>query len=145
MKLDNLGKIKLSFNFQKNFRSKEISKASVVDDMVESNPILYKNGEKPDHTIVIKYVPFVGDSKRAMDEYICSIFMGGHQTFVIHNTCEDSLLAAPLILDLTILTELFSRIKVKILFEIFYLYYFFSTLQKLQIINSKTFIQFCLF
>ena len=95
----------------KQFRSKEISKASVVDDMVESNPILYEDGQKPDHTIVIKYVPFVGDSKRAMDEYICSIFMGGHQTLVIHNTCEDSLLAAPLILDLTILTELFSRIK----------------------------------
>lgn len=81
---------------------------------MESNPILYEDGNKPDHTIVIKYVPFVGDSKRAMDEYICSIFMGGQQTFVIHNTCEDSLLAVPLILDLTILTELFSRIKVRL-------------------------------
>ncbi|PAV75188.1 hypothetical protein WR25_12141 [Diploscapter pachys] len=53
------------------FRSKEISKSSVVDDMVESNRILYPESKKPDHTIVIKYVPFVGDSKRAMDEYIC--------------------------------------------------------------------------
>ncbi|VDK18776.1 unnamed protein product [Anisakis simplex] len=79
--------------------------------MVNANEILYKKGEKPDHTIVIKYVPFVGDSKRAMDEYICSIFMGGHQTFAIHNTCEDSLLAAPLILDLAIITELASRIQ----------------------------------
>uniref|UniRef100_A0A915ESH6 Inositol-3-phosphate synthase n=1 Tax=Ditylenchus dipsaci TaxID=166011 RepID=A0A915ESH6_9BILA len=95
----------------KQFRSKEISKSSVVDDMVDANPILYKPGEKPDHVIVIKYVPFVGDSKRAMDEYISSIFMGGHQTLAIHNTCEDSLLAAPLILDLAILTELFTRIQ----------------------------------
>ncbi|PAV70954.1 hypothetical protein WR25_20929 [Diploscapter pachys] len=92
------------------FRSKEISKSSVVDDMVESNRILYPESKNPDHTIVIKYVPFVGDSKRAMDEYICSIFMGGKQTFVIHNTCEDSLLATPLIYDLVILTELASRI-----------------------------------
>uniref|UniRef100_A0AC34GM98 Inositol-3-phosphate synthase n=1 Tax=Panagrolaimus sp. ES5 TaxID=591445 RepID=A0AC34GM98_9BILA len=46
-----------------------------------------------------------------MDEYICSIFMGGHQTLAIHNTCEDSLLAAPLIFDLTIITELCSRIQ----------------------------------
>ncbi|TMS33229.1 hypothetical protein L596_000991 [Steinernema carpocapsae] len=96
---------------QRQFRSKEISKASVVDDMVDANKILYPDGKKPDHVIVIKYVPFVGDSKRAMDEYICSIFMGGHQTLVIHNTCEDSLLAAPLILDLALVTELCSRIK----------------------------------
>ncbi|KAK6016951.1 inositol-3-phosphate synthase [Ostertagia ostertagi] len=93
------------------FRSKEISKSSVVDDMVEANKILYPTGQKPDHCIVIKYVPFVGDSKRAMDEYICSIFMGGRQTFVIHNTCEDSLLATPLIYDLAILTELATRIR----------------------------------
>ncbi|CAD6192573.1 unnamed protein product [Caenorhabditis auriculariae] len=92
------------------FRSKEISKSSVVDDMVQSNPILYPDGKNPDHCIVIKYVPFVADSKRAMDEYICSIFMGGRQTFVVHNTCEDSLLASPLIYDLAILTELASRV-----------------------------------
>lgn len=38
----------------------QISKSNVVDDMVESNPVLYKPGEKPDHTVVIKYVPYVG-------------------------------------------------------------------------------------
>lgn len=42
------------------FRSKEISKSNVVDDMVESNSVLYQPGEKPDHTVVIKYVPYVG-------------------------------------------------------------------------------------
>ncbi|CAJ0564567.1 unnamed protein product, partial [Mesorhabditis spiculigera] len=93
------------------FRSKEITKSNVVDDMVASNKILYPDNKKPDHTVVIKYVPFVGDSKRAMDEYVCSIFMGGRQTFVIHNTCEDSLLATPLIYDLAILTELATRIQ----------------------------------
>jgi hypothetical protein len=31
---------------------------------------------------------------------------------VIHNTCEDSLLAVPLIIDLVILAELFERIQV---------------------------------
>ena len=36
------------------FRSKEISKSNVVDDMVASNRILYQEGEHPDHTIVIK-------------------------------------------------------------------------------------------
>lgn len=92
------------------FRSKEISKSNVVDDMVESNGILYKEGEHPDHTVVIKYVPTVGDSKRALDEYVSEIFMGGHNTIALHNTCEDSLLAAPVMLDLVLLAELFERV-----------------------------------
>lgn len=97
----------------KQFRSKEISKSNVVDDMVESNHILFKENEHPDHTVVIKYVPTVGDSKRAMDEYVSEIFMGGTNTIALHNTCEDSLLAAPIILDLVILAELMSRISYK--------------------------------
>lgn len=95
------------------FRSKEISKSNVIDDMVASNSLLYGKGEHPDHTVVIKYVPSVGDSKRALDEYYSEIFMGGRNTIAIHNTCEDSLLAAPLILDLVILTELMTRITYK--------------------------------
>lgn len=65
---------------QAQFRSKEISKSNVVDDMVEANGVLYKKGEHPDHTVVIKYMPAVGDNKRALDEYYAEIFMGGHQT-----------------------------------------------------------------
>lgn len=95
------------------FRSKEISKSNVVDDMVQSNLILYQPGEKPDHCVVIKYVPYVGDSKRAMDEYTSEIMMGGINTIALHNTCEDSLLASPIILDLVMLTELCQRVTVK--------------------------------
>ena len=36
------------------FRSKEISKSNVVDDMVASNRILYAEEEHPDHVVVIK-------------------------------------------------------------------------------------------
>ena len=80
---------------------------------VDSNSILYGPGEHPDHVVVIKYVPYVADSKRAMDEYTSEIFMGGRNTIVMHNTCEDSLLAAPIILDLVILAELITRIQFK--------------------------------
>lgn len=79
--------------------------------MVASNPILYEPGEHPDHVVVIKYVPYVRDSKRAMDEYTSEIFMGGRNTVVVHNTCEDSLLAAPIVLDLVILAELLTRVR----------------------------------
>lgn len=95
------------------FRSKEISKSNVVDDMVASNRILFEEDEHPDHVVVIKYVPYVADSKRAMDEYTSEIFMGGKNTIVMHNTCEDSLLATPLIYDLVILAELCERITMK--------------------------------
>ncbi len=95
------------------FRSKEISKSNVVDDMVSSNSILYGDNHGPDHCVVIKYVPYVGDSKRALDEYTSEIFMGGLNTIVMHNTCEDSLLASPIIIDLVILCELCERIQVK--------------------------------
>jgi len=95
------------------FRSKEISKSNVVDDMVASNRILFEEDEHPDHVVVIKYVPYVADSKRAMDEYTSEIFMGGKNTIVMHNTCEDSLLATPLIYDLVILGELCQRVQVK--------------------------------
>lgn len=40
--------------------------------------------------VVIKYVPYVGDSKRAMDEYTSEIMMGGINTIAMHNTCEVS-------------------------------------------------------
>merc|ERR1719296_412961 len=95
------------------FRSKEISKSNVVDDMVASNRLLFKEDEHPDHVVVIKYVPYVADSKRAMDEYTSEIFMGGKNTIVMHNTCEDSLLATPLIYDLVILGELCQRVQVR--------------------------------
>ena len=96
------------------FRSKEISKSNVVDDMVDSaRGVLYGPDEHPDHVVVIKYVPAVGDSKRAMDEYSSDIFLGGRNTIAMHNTCEDSLLAAPLILDLVILAELLTRVQLK--------------------------------
>ena len=104
----------MNLSSHKQFRSKEISKSNVVDDMVEANHVLYKPGERPDHTVVIKYMPAVGDSKRALDEYYSEIFMGGHQTISMFNVCEDSLLASPLIIDLVLVTELMTRISWKL-------------------------------
>ncbi|GBF63019.1 inositol-3-phosphate synthase [Trichophyton mentagrophytes] len=103
----------MNLSSQKQFRSKEISKSNVVDDMVAANSVLYKKGEHPDHTVVIKYMPAVGDNKRALDEYYAEIFMGGHQTISIFNVCEDSLLASPLIIDLVVIAEMMTRVSWK--------------------------------
>jgi myo-inositol-1-phosphate synthase len=98
------------------FRSKEITKKNVIDDVVEGNPVLFPEG-KPDHTVVIKYVPAVGDSKRALDEYYSKLFLNGRHTLSLHNTCEDSLLAVPLMLDIVLFAELFSRVKVRATYD----------------------------
>jgi len=54
-------------------------------------------------------MPLVGDSKRALDEYDSSIFCGGENIISIHNIYEDSLWAAPLIIDMIILMEVFFK------------------------------------
>ena len=55
------------------FRSKEISKSSVVDDMVASNPILYKLDEHPDHVIVIKVRSLVVCVTESIHATLCSV------------------------------------------------------------------------
>ena len=96
------------------FKSKEISKSSCLDDMILGNSLMYPKPESHpiDHCVVIKYIPFVGDSKRALDEYTSEIFLGGANTIESYNICEDSLLAAPIMLDIVLTAELLSRISV---------------------------------
>jgi myo-inositol-1-phosphate synthase len=80
---------------------------------MSANKVLYPEENKHiDHEVVIKYVPFVGDSKRAMDEYTSEIFMNGRNTIASYNVCEDSLLAVPLMYDMIVLGELFSRMNI---------------------------------
>ena len=100
---------------EKQFKSKETSKSECIKDLLD-NSLLYdpRHPEQyPDHTVVIKYVPNAGDSKKAIDEYSSEIFMGGEHTFVSYNVCEDSLLAAGIIIDLIVLSELMTRISFK--------------------------------
>lgn len=92
------------------WKPKSASKSRVIEDIVGSNGLLYKENEKPDHVVVVKYVPFLGDSKRDVSEYTSETFLNAHYTTVMHNTCLDSALCAPLIIDLTIFMELFSRV-----------------------------------
>lgn len=73
--------------------------------MVVSNFIFYVFGEYFDYVIVIKYVFYVGDSKRVMDEYIFEIFMGGCNIIVMYNICEDFFLVVFFIFDLVLLVE----------------------------------------
>mmetsp|Transcript_28872 Transcript_28872/g.48553 ORF Transcript_28872/g.48553 Transcript_28872/m.48553 type:complete len:517 (+) Transcript_28872:22-1572(+) len=92
------------------WRPKEASKSKVIEDIVDANRCLYAEGERPDHVVVVKYVPYLGDSKRDVSEYVSRTFMGGQYTTIMHNTCLDSMLCAPLMIDMIILTELMQRV-----------------------------------
>lgn len=87
-------------------------KTDEVNDISQLNSILYNPGENPDYTAITTFVPSVGDSKKAMDEYTSEVFMHGENSLIIQNTCADSLLASPLLLDLIILADVFNRIEV---------------------------------
>jgi myo-inositol-1-phosphate synthase len=94
--------------------AKLASKTRLVEDILATNGVLFPEGApRPDHRVVIEYIPHVGDSKRAIDEYSSGVFLGGTSTLVLYHVCEDSLLAAPLFLDLALLADLFSRIRVR--------------------------------
>lgn len=94
------------------WKPKSASKSRVIEDIVDSNGILYaEKGDNPDHIVVVKYVPFLGDSKRDVSEYTSEGFMNCHYTTIMHNECLDSALCAPLILDLAIFAELLSRVE----------------------------------
>lgn len=93
------------------WKPKSASKSRVIEDIVDANGLLYPTpSDSPDHVVVVKYVPFLGDSKRDVSEYTSETFMDCHYTTVMHNECLDSALCAPLMLDLTIFAELFSRV-----------------------------------
>ncbi|VWU52000.1 inositol-3-phosphate synthase [Hepatocystis sp. ex Piliocolobus tephrosceles] len=83
----------------------EIEKDCAFTDMLEK--------QKVNSDIVIKYVPYVGDDKKAMDEYISEIFMNGKNTICLYNICQDSLLASPILIDLILLVELSQRVYFK--------------------------------
>ena len=92
---------------KKQFKSKESSKSSCVDDILGSIQTLYTNKDTHiDHTID-KYNPTIDDTEKALEEYISEIFMRGQHVRSTYNVCEDFLLAAPLIFDLFLLTEIF--------------------------------------
>lgn len=94
------------------WKPKSASKSRVIEEIVDSNGMLYRGkADTPDHVVVVKYVPFLGDSKRDVSEYTSEGFMDCHYTTIMHNECLDSALCAPLILDLAIFTELFSRVQ----------------------------------
>ena len=91
-----------------NFKTKEVSKLSVLEDIlqVEQNPDLY--GELY-HKVRINYYPPHGDNKESWDNIDIFGWLGYPMQIKINFLCRDSILAAPVVLDLALFMDLAQR------------------------------------
>ena len=91
-----------------NFKTKEVSKLSVLDEIFrpELNPDLY--GEMY-HKVRINYYPPRGDNKESWDNIDIFGWLGYPMQIKINFLCRDSILAAPIVLDLALFMDLAKR------------------------------------
>jgi myo-inositol-1-phosphate synthase len=95
-----------------NFRAKEVSKLGVLESILdaERHPSLY--GEFV-HKVRIDYYPPRGDDKEGWDNIDLFGWLGYPMQMKINFLCKDSILAAPIVLDLALLMDLASRAKLR--------------------------------
>ena len=91
-----------------NFRTKEVSKLSTLETILkpENQPDLYTNYY---HKVRINYYPPRNDNKEGWDNIDIFGWMGYPMQIKINFLCRDSILAAPLCLDLVLLIDLARR------------------------------------
>jgi myo-inositol-1-phosphate synthase len=91
-----------------NFRTKEVSKLSVLEDILrpDLSPELYSELY---HKIRINYYPPHGDNKESWDNIDIFGWLGYQMQIKINFLCRDSILAAPLVLDLALFGDLAKR------------------------------------
>lgn len=91
-----------------NFKTKEVSKLSVIDNILEPEkyPELYGNVY---HKVRINYYPPRKDNKEAWDNIDIFGWMEYPMEIKVNFLCRDSILAAPIALDLVLFSDLALR------------------------------------
>ncbi len=91
-----------------NFKTKEVSKLSVLEDILQPdiNPELYGDLY---HKVRINYYPPHGDNKESWDNIDIFGWLGYSMQIKINFLCRDSILAAPIVLDLALFMDLAKR------------------------------------
>ena len=91
-----------------NFKTKEVSKLSVIDNIFEPEkfPDLYGDVY---HKVRINYYPPRKDNKEAWDNIDIFGWMGYPMEIKVNFLCRDSILAAPIALDLVLFSDLAAR------------------------------------
>jgi myo-inositol-1-phosphate synthase len=90
------------------FRTKEVSKLGVLERILQTDlyPELY---EKLVHKVRIDYYPPRGDAKEGWDNIDLFGWLGYPMQMKVNFLCRDSILAAPVVLDLALLLDLAAR------------------------------------
>ena len=90
------------------FKTKEESKKSVLDYILQPDlyPLLY---EKLCHVVRINYYPPRGDNKEGWDNIDLVGWLGYPMQLKINFLCRDSILAAPIVLDVALFLDLAKR------------------------------------
>jgi myo-inositol-1-phosphate synthase len=90
------------------FKTKEESKKSVLDYILQPNlyPDLYA---RLDHVVRINYYPPRGDNKEGWDNIDIFGWLGYPMQLKINFLCRDSILAAPIVLDVALFLDLAKR------------------------------------
>ena len=93
---------------EENFKTKEVSKLGVLEDILrpDLHPDLY--GELY-HKIRINYYPPHGDNKESWDNIDIFGWLNYPMQIKINFLCRDSILAAPIVLDLALFADLAQR------------------------------------
>ena len=104
------------------FKTKEESKLSVLHTILQPEvyPALYKDFS---HVVRINYYPPRGDNKEGWDNIDIRGWMGYPMQIKINFLCRDSILAAPLVLDLALLSDFAQRAGMKGIQEWLSFYY----------------------
>ncbi|HMD13276.1 MAG TPA: inositol-3-phosphate synthase [Bacteroidota bacterium] len=94
------------------FKTKEESKLSVLDGILQPElyPQLYKDFY---HKVRINYYPPRGDNKESWDNIDIFGWMGYPMQVKVNFLCRDSILAAPIVLDLVLFVDLAQRAGMK--------------------------------
>jgi myo-inositol-1-phosphate synthase len=90
------------------FKTKEVSKLGVLEHILQPHlyPDLYGNMH---HVVRINYYPPRGDNKEGWDNIDIFGWMGYKMQIKIDFLCRDSILAAPIVLDLALFMDLAQR------------------------------------
>jgi myo-inositol-1-phosphate synthase len=90
------------------FRSKEVSKSSALEYILQKQlyPDLYSDVY---HKVRIEYYPPRGDAKEGWDNIDIFGWLGYPMQIKVNFLCRDSILAAPLVLDLVLFMDLAQR------------------------------------
>lgn len=91
-----------------NFKTKEVSKLGVLEEILqpEQNPDLYGDLY---HKVRINYYPPHGDNKEGWDNIDIFGWLGYKMQIKIDFLCRDSILAAPIVLDLALFLDMAKR------------------------------------